>query len=181
KGADEGGARLRREQRLGWRENEGHVDANALARQRLAGTDPVSRQRHLYDHVLINRGDLVPLPHHAGEVGRGHFAAHRTLDDVADFLQDLMELALLLRKERRIRRHSIENTECGEGLDVLDAAGIDKDLHNCVPASSASVFPGPHRAPVKLDSTPEIYSRAVPSSRFDIGLTLPARSIALTA
>ena len=60
-----------------------------FARQRLARLDAVARQRHLDDHVLVDLRDVVPLAHHAGEVGRRHFAADRALDDLADLLQVL--------------------------------------------------------------------------------------------
>jgi hypothetical protein len=57
------------------------------------------------------------------------FAAHRTVDDLADPFQVLPIVARLLGQERRIRGDAIENAEGGERFDFLDVAGIHKELH----------------------------------------------------
>ena len=82
-----------------------------FARQRLAGADAVAGQRHLDDHVRVDGRDVVSFAHHAGEVGRHHFAADRPLDDVADLLQVLAVVARLLRQQRRIRRHAVDDAD----------------------------------------------------------------------
>ena len=129
KRADEPGARFRGEKGLGRGEHERHVDADAFARKRLAGSDAVARERHFDDHVFVDRGDVVPLAHHPRKVGRGHLSADRSLDDVADFFQVLAELARLLGQQRRVRRDAVEDSQCRNRFDVPDAAGIDEELH----------------------------------------------------
>ena len=127
--ADEGRAGLRGEQRLRRREAQRDVDADAFARQRLARLDAVARQRHLDDHVLVDRRDVVPLLDHAGEVGRGHLAADRALDDLADLLQVLAVVARLLRQQRRVGRDAVDDADGGQRFDVLDVAGVDEEFH----------------------------------------------------
>ena len=136
--ADERGAGLGRKQRLRRRKHQRHVHPDAFTGHRLAGANAVARQRHLDDHVIVNGGEIVSLPYHPGKVGRGHFAAHGPLDDVADPLQILSEIARFLGEERRVRRHAVENAERGERFDVLDAAGIDKKFHGLTSSSLVS-------------------------------------------
>ena len=140
--ADVGGAGLRGQQRLRRREAQRDVDAQAFVRQRLAGLDAVARERHLDDHVLVDRRDVVPLAHHAGEVGRRHFTADRSLHDVADLLQVLPEIARLFREQRRVGGHAVDDAERGDRLDVLDAAGVDEQFHGSAPSQSPPSTPG---------------------------------------
>ena len=109
--ADERRAGLGGEQRLRRREDQRDVDAEPLARQRLARPNAVARQRHLDHHVLVDRGDVVPFAHHAREVGRDDLAADRPLDDVADLLQVLAVVARLLRQQRRVGRHAVDDAD----------------------------------------------------------------------
>src|SRR5262245_62375660 len=162
-GADVAGARLRGEQRLRWREAQRDVDANALARELFARADAVAGERRFDDHVRVDLRDVTSLLQHAREVGRGHFAAHRALDDVADPLEVLPEVARLFRQERRVRRHAVEDAQRGNRLDVLDAAGVHKEFHEELLARRI------------LDHL------AVSSTRADGGLRLPAASTARTA
>ena len=136
--ADVGRAGLGGQQRLRRREAQRHVDADALARQRLARLDAVARQRHLDDHVLIDLRDVVPLLHHAGEVGRRHLAADRTLDDLADLLQVLAVIARLLGEQRRVGRDAVDDADGGERFDVLDVAGVDEQFHGSPSISSCN-------------------------------------------
>ena len=71
----------------------------------------------------------MPFAHHAGVVGGGHLAAHRAFDDAADLFQVVAKVARFFRQKRRIGRDAIENAERGDGFDVLDAAGVNEELH----------------------------------------------------
>ena len=116
-------------------------------------------------------GDVVPFAHHAREVGGRDLAAHRPLDDVADLLQVLPEIAGLLREQRRVGRHAVEDAERGDRLDVLDAAGVDEELHGGLLELQMQDADCRQRACIqcRLQSL-----RRHSSTRFDAALTLPA-------
>src|SRR5581483_9526590 len=67
---------------------------------------------------------------HAREIGRRHLSAHRSLDDVADLFQVLADVARLLRQQRRVRRHAVDDAERGDGFDVFDASGVNEQFHD---------------------------------------------------
>jgi len=66
----------------------------------------------------------VSLAHHAREVCRRHFTTDGSLHDAADLLQVLPEVPRFFRQQRRVRGDAVDDAECGDGLDVLDAAGV---------------------------------------------------------
>src|SRR4029453_9318707 len=125
------------------REAERHVDANALARQRLARLDAVARQRHLDHHVGVDLRDIVPLLHHAGKIGRRHLSAYRTLDYLTDFLQVLAVIARLFDEQRRVGRDAVDDADVGQLLDVRDVPGIDEEFHGTLSLSFSLSFKAP--------------------------------------
>src|SRR4029079_4464052 len=125
----ERGAGLRRKQRLRRRKHQRDVDLDALARQRLAGAYAVAGERHFDNHPAVDLGDVVAFANHAGEVGRDHFAADWTVDDVADLLEVLPVIAWLFREQRWIGSDPIDNADRRERFDVLDVSTVNEEFH----------------------------------------------------
>ena len=48
------------------------------------------------------------------------------------FFRFCAEVARLLRQQRRVGRHAVDDAERGERLDVLDVAGVDEELHGAL-------------------------------------------------
>ena len=127
--ADHRRAGLRGEQRLRGREHERDVHLEAFARQRLARAHAVSRERHLDDDVLVDRGEVAAFAKHPLPVGGEHFGADGALHDAADLLHRLAIIAGLLRHQRRVRRHAVDDADVGQRLDFLDVACVYEKLH----------------------------------------------------
>ena len=100
-----------------------------FGRQRLARLDAVLGERHLDDDVLVDGGEVAAFANHAGRVGGHDFGADRSLHGLADLLEDLAVVAALLRQQRRVGGHAVEDAERGERFDVLQVAGVDEQLH----------------------------------------------------
>ena len=79
--------------------------------------------------MLVDGREIAAFANHAFEFGGEHFGADGSLHDPADLLHRLAIIAGLLRHQRRVRRHAVDDAEKGELLDFLDVAGIHKQLH----------------------------------------------------
>ena len=92
--------------------HERDVDADAFARQRLAGVDAVARQRHLDDHVLVDGRDVVAL---RGSCRRSRSPTTSPLTGPLTMSQIFFRfcavVARLLRQQRRIRRDAVDDAE----------------------------------------------------------------------
>src|SRR4051812_5597437 len=117
-------------QRLVRREAQGHVHLDAFRAQLLASLDAFARRGQLHHHVLVPARVLAPLAQHAIQIGGKYFYAHRPLHDVAD-LSDigLVVLLVLLRHQRRIGGHAVQDSEGRRLADLLDAGCVDKEFH----------------------------------------------------
>jgi hypothetical protein len=80
--------------------------------------------------VFVDRGEIAAFADHVLEVRGENLGAHRSLDDPADFLHRLPIIAGLLRHQRRVGRHAIDDAEERELLDLLDIAGIHEEFHS---------------------------------------------------
>jgi len=76
--------------------------------------------------MLVDLRDVVPLLHHAREIGGGDFAADRPLDDLADLLEVGAVVARLLGEQGGIGGDAVDDADGDERLDVLDVAGVDE-------------------------------------------------------
>ena len=90
---------------------------------------PSLAERHLDDDVLVDGGQLAAFPNHALGVGRHDLGADRALHQIADRLERRTRVAAFLRHQRRVRGDAVDDPERNKGLDLLDVAGIDEQLH----------------------------------------------------
>ena len=110
--------------------HERDVHLEAFARQCFARAHAVPRERHFDDDVLVDRGEVAAFAKHALPIGGEDFGTDGALHDVADLLHRLAIVAGLLRHERWVRRHAVDDADVGERLDFLDVACVYEQLHN---------------------------------------------------
>ena len=127
---DVAGAGLGGEERLARAEDERHVDALALGGQHLRGLEPLGDAGDLDHDVLVKRGEVAALLHHALGVGRHDLARDRAVDRLADLDQDLLGVARLLRQQARVGGDAVHDAERRGLADLLEARGVQKDLHD---------------------------------------------------
>src|SRR4030095_2032243 len=107
----------------------------AFARERLAGLHALFRERHFDHDVLVDAGETPAFADHAGRVGRDDLRAHRTLHRLADLLQDLTVVTRLLREQRWMGRHAVEDADGRKRFDFLEIACVYEKLHTNAPKS----------------------------------------------
>ena len=95
--------RFRRENGLGCREHERHVDAEPFVRERLARLDAVARQRYLDDHVLVDPGNVRVGLEDNLYLDRGVFATNGQLVERARrIIEDIGEAVATPEEAREI-------------------------------------------------------------------------------
>ena len=129
KGRYERRPRLRREQCLVRAEAQGDIDHGAIVGQRLAGLEPVDRQRHLDADIVRNLAQDLSLFHHRCMVERNDFCADRTIGDAADFLRHFHEIPPRFRDQRRVGCDPIEQAGRSQFLDVVDFGSVGEEFH----------------------------------------------------
>jgi hypothetical protein len=68
--------------------------------------------------------------------GRDDFSRDRTLDDIADLLGDIGDLAARFEDQRRIGGNAVEQSQIVQLTDILDVGGVDKKFHGGSPEDS---------------------------------------------
>ncbi len=131
KGADEGGAGTGGQQGLVGRENQRHVDFDALCGQRMAGFEALDGHRDLDHHVLVDSGDLTAFADHAfGIGGRGfHLAADGPVDDGGDFGDDLLEVAAFFGDEGGVGGDAADDAHVIGFADVIHIGRVEEEFH----------------------------------------------------
>src|SRR5262245_34748674 len=129
-GADVVRAGLGREQRLGRREAQRLIDADAAAGQVLNRLEPVLREGTLHHHVVGDLAELLGFLHHALEIGGHHLQAHvARRRRLTDLLDQRTERALLLGDQRWVGGDAVQESHLHGFLDLTHARGIEKDFH----------------------------------------------------
>ena len=111
------------------REAERQVRPEPLAPEDPERLEALDGRRELHDDVRGDLGQLAPLLHHAVGVGGDHLEAHRAIDDPADLVDQVAERPLLLGDQRRVGGGAVEEAHRGDFLELVHAAGVQKDLH----------------------------------------------------
>ena len=141
-GGHESGPGLGRQERLGRRKAEGHVDHDSGLGERAAGFQPVPGQGNLDRDVVGPRGQDATLADHVVEGGGGDLGTDGSRDDFADLVEDFKKIAPAAGDERGIGGHAVEQTSGREILDLVDVGGVDKELHDSSFAPfNAALFP----------------------------------------
>ena len=120
-GADVGGSGLRGDERLGGREAQRAVRADALVGEGLDGFDAVEDEWHLHHHVVVDLCQLMPFRHDAFVIGSHHLRGHVAVYDFAD-LEDVLvkiDVARLFHK-RGVGGHPVEHAHVGGFLDFVE-------------------------------------------------------------
>ncbi len=157
--ADVAGADLGGEPRLRRREDQRDVDTLPLGRQRLAGAcTPSFVNGTLTTMCSSMAARSRPSRIIPAVIGGDHLGADRALHGLADLLEDRARIARFLRHQRRVGGDAVEDADRGERLDLLQVAGVDKQLHRRTPSVKWGAGPCPagHAASVQ---------RAVSSTR----------------
>ena len=132
-GRNERRARLGRQQRLVGGKAQRDVDHRAVARQRLAGLQPVDRQRHLDADVVRDLAQRLGLFHHRLVVERDDLGAHRPVHEGADFLRHFHEVAPGLGDQRGIGGDPVEQAGRGQFLDLGSVGSVGEEFHGSAP------------------------------------------------
>src|SRR5882724_11682140 len=135
--------RLRRQERLRRREDEGRVDRDPLRREGLDGAQTLADHRDLDDHVggPDLALDLPALADHLIRGGRDHLGADRAGHDGADLPHHLEKVAPLLGHQGGVGGHAVQNAPRVRLPDLLDVRCVEKDLHASSSPSGAAPFP----------------------------------------
>ncbi len=121
-----GGACAGSQERLVGAEDEGHVDWDPLGRKRVGGLQALLAEGHLHGHVLVKLAQRAPLRDHAGRVLRDDLGRDRTADEVADPLDDVPRIAVLLRQQRWIGGRPGQDAPARDLLHLGDAPGVNE-------------------------------------------------------
>ena len=132
-GRDVGGAGLRRQQRLGRREAQGHVAPDPLLRQPPHSGQPRRSERHLDDHVVGEAGEPPALVQHAVEVRGQHLAADGARHQFRDLLDRRQVRLALPGDQARVRGDAVDHAPFQAGLDLSCVRGVEKELHRGAP------------------------------------------------
>ncbi len=98
-------------------------------RQNAAGFQPIPGERHLDGDVAGDLGKALAFRDHGVGFESRDLGAYRPLDNRADLLDDITEIAAGFRHKRRIGGDTVEKPGCGDVPNFRDIGGIDKKLH----------------------------------------------------
>ena len=129
KGADEGGAGLGGEKGLVGREAKRDVDLGAFAGEAAAGLEAVEGEGELHADIGGELAHDVGLAEHAVDVHRDDFGGDGAVDDPADFLHHLEELAARFRDQAGVGGDAIEQAGGGKVGDFGHVGGVDEEFH----------------------------------------------------
>ena len=118
---------LAAKQRLVRREDEGHVDRDTVGGECVRGLEALLAERDLDDDVLVQLGQRAALGDHAVGVFGHNLGRSRAAGQVADPLDDVARITLLLREQRGVRGGAGENAPLGDLLNLCDRSGVDED------------------------------------------------------
>ena len=133
---DVGGAGAGGQQRLVGREDERHVDRDAVGRELVGRRQPLLAERDLHRDVLVQLAQRPALGDHPGGVLGDDLGRDGSADQLADALDDVARVAVLLRQERRVGGRTGEDAPAGDLLDLGDRSGVDEEPH-CAQLRSA--------------------------------------------
>ena len=128
--ADEGGANLGGEQRLGRREHQRHVDAECPSVRRVLHARTPSFVNGTFTTTC---GSIVASSRPSRIMPSASVDSTSALTGPLTISQMRLTISRLspgfFRHQRRIRGHAVDDADGDVGFDVLDAAGVEKELH----------------------------------------------------
>lgn len=137
-GRDEGGPGLGGDQCLVGGEAEGDVDHEPLVREHLAGLEAVPGQRDFDGDIGGDGGELAALGDHVVGLHRDDLGGNGALDEGADLLGDLKDVAAGFQDQGRVGGDAVDHAEVVELTDGVDVGGVDEEFHLGLPEAVAA-------------------------------------------